>query len=259
VSAARILFFVASIGAFALIARTLLVDPIPLWMAGVAFVGYVALITCGTMFLGLQMFLDVTLRGPKKGRKVALTFDDGPSPEHTPKVLDLLDEAGVKATFFVIGRKAEKHPELVKEIAQRGHALGVHGYVHDRLFCFRSLSFVRNDLKKSIETLERLTGERPVVFRPPVGLSSSRIAKVVKELKLHVVGWSVRALDGVARSAPENIERRVVKGLGPGEIVLMHDAAERDDHDPPGVTALPHILAAMKERKLSGVRVDEWI
>jgi len=227
VSAARILFFVASIGAVALVARSLWVGPIPMWMAGVAFVGYVTLVTCGTMFLRLQMFLEVTLRGPKKGRTVALTFDDGPSPEHTPKVLDLLDRAGVKATFFVIGRKAEKHPDLVKEIARRGHALGVHGYVHDRLFCFRS--------------------------------ASSRIAKVVKELELHVVGWSVRALDGVARSAPENIERRVVDGLDPGEIVLMHDAAERDDHDPPGVVALPHILDAMKERKLTGVRVDEWI
>lgn len=258
-SVARIVFYVASIGAIALVVRSLVVGPIPLWMAGVAFVSYVALVTCGTVFLRLQMFLDVMLRGPKKGRGVALTFDDGPSPEHTPKVLDLLDRAGAKATFFVIGKKAEKHPELVKEIAERGHAVGVHSYSHDRMFCFRSLSFVREDLKKAVEVLEKATGERPVIFRPPVGLSSSRIAKVVKELELTVVGWSVRALDGVSRSSSEAVERRVVEGLAAGEIVLMHDAAERDDHVPPGVAALPHILDAMKERKLTGVRVDEWI
>jgi peptidoglycan/xylan/chitin deacetylase (PgdA/CDA1 family) len=205
------------------------------------------------------MFLDVVSRGPDGARGVALTFDDGPSPASTPRILDLLDAAKVKATFFVIGRKAEAHPDLVRDIALRGHAIAMHSYAHDRLFSLKGAAYVRDDLTKALRVIEDITGERPALFRPPIGHSNPTIARVVKELGLEVVGWTVRALDGVAAADPKRVAARVKRGLRDGASVLMHAAAEREDREPASVAALPAILAAMERERLEGVRVDAWM
>jgi peptidoglycan-N-acetylglucosamine deacetylase len=256
---ARILLYVATAGALSLIGRSVLLGPIPLPVALAAFALYVALIGSGVAFLRLGMFVDVVWRGPREARGVALTFDDGPSPEHTPKVLDLLDEAKVKATFFVIGRKAAAHPEIVRAIADRGHALGIHGMVHDRLLTLRSPDTVSDDLADAIAAVEAVTGVRPTLFRPPVGLTSPRVARALEWFDLVVVGWSVRALDGVRSARPDRVAARVIPRLRDGAIVLLHDAAERDDHRPASLDALPRILSAMRSRDLEGVRLDRWI
>src|SRR5512141_1003468 len=109
--AARLIFYVATIGALGLVARSFLLGPLPASLAVSAFVAYVLLIGAGVAFLRLGMFVDVVWRGPREARGVALTFDDGPSPEHTPRILELCAEAGVLATFFVVGRKASEHPD----------------------------------------------------------------------------------------------------------------------------------------------------
>lgn len=256
---ARGLFYLATVAAIALVARGLLVGPLPLWVSATALTAYVAWVTLGHLVLRLGMFVDVVARGPKRARGVALTFDDGPHPEHTPKVLDLLDEAGAKATFFVIGHKAARYPEVVREIVRRGHAVGVHSWAHDRLFSLRSLRFVRDDLRRAVEAIESITGERPWLFRPPVGHTSLRIARAVDELDLEVVGWSARGVDGLARAKPERVAARVIPGLEDGAIVLLHDAAERDTHVPASIAALPRILEVMDRRGLRGVRVDRWL
>lgn len=256
---ARILLYVGTAGALSLIGRSVIIGPVPLFVAIVAFAAYVALIGCGVAFLRLGMFVDVVWRGPREARGVALTFDDGPSPDHTPAVLDLLDGAGVKATFFVIGRKAAEHPDLVRSILARGHALGIHGQTHDRFLTLRSPETVGDDLAEAIATLEAITGATPTLFRPPVGLTSPRVARALSWFDLVVVGWSVRGLDGVAGARPERVAERVVRRLEDGAIVLLHDAAERDDFRPASLAALPRILEAMRNKDLDGVRLDAWI
>lgn len=252
------LLYTASIGALALVARSIAIEPVSVPIAAAAITAYLALLLCGVFFLRLGMFLDVLWRGPGEARGVALTFDDGPSPSSTPKILDLLDAAKAKATFFVIGKKAEKHPELVREILARGHAVALHSYAHHRLFSLKSARYVRDDLKRAIEVLSAITGDKPALFRPPIGHSNPTIARVVKELGLEVVGWSVRALDGLAAADPKAVAARVKRGLRDGAIVLMHDAAEREDREPASVAALPIILDAMAAKNLRGVRVDAW-
>jgi peptidoglycan/xylan/chitin deacetylase (PgdA/CDA1 family) len=165
----------------------------------------------------------------------------------------------VKATFFVIGRKAEAHPDLVREIAARGHAIGVHGHAHDRLFSLRSSRSAEDDLRRAVTALTRITGTRPNLVRPPIGHSSPSIARAIRALELSVIGWSARGLDGLARARPDRVAARVIPGLRDGAIVLLHDAAERDDHTPASLAALPRILEAMRARNLPGVRVDEWL
>ena len=142
--------------------------------------------------------------GPEGARGVALTFDDGPHPRHTRSVLDVLDQAGAKATFFVIGEKGERHPDILREIVARGHLLGVHGARHDRALAFRSLAQVRADLARATEALTTATGQKPRLYRPPVGQTNPRITRAAEELDLTLVGWSVRARDGI-KSDPESV------------------------------------------------------
>ncbi len=252
---ARILFFAATIGSLALVGRSLLIGPVPTWISITALVAYVTLMLLGVFFLRLRMFVDAVCRGADDARGVALTFDDGPCPVHTPQVLDLLDRAGVKATFFVIGHKAEAHPNIVRDIVARGHVLGSHSYAHSRAFSLLSKAAVQADIERSLVTLEKITGSRPALFRPPIGHTNPRIAKVVDELDLTVVGWSVRALDGVASATADRVARRVVPQLEDGAIVLLHDAAEHDDRTPASIEALPRILEAMDRKNLVGVTV----
>jgi peptidoglycan/xylan/chitin deacetylase (PgdA/CDA1 family) len=259
VPAARILFYVATIGSLALVLRGLLIRPVPTWVALTALGVYVTIVLCGVFFLRLRMFVDAVITGPADARGVALTFDDGPSPQTTGKILDALKREGHKATFFVIGRKAEKHPDIVKRIVAEGHALGSHSYSHPRLFSLLSLSAVRVDLKRSLDVLEKITGQKPTLFRPPIGHTNPRVGKVVRELGLTVVGWSVRALDGLSSADPESVSMRVGKGLEDGAIVLLHDAAERDDFKPASVEALPRILAAMHAKNLTSVMVSSFV
>jgi peptidoglycan-N-acetylglucosamine deacetylase len=253
----RAALYVASGLGFALVARSLAGANIPLWLALASFLGYLGLVTAGVLVPRLQMFAEVVFRGPEGARGVALTFDDGPDPTHTRAVLDALDAAGAKATFFVLGQKAARHVDLVREIARRGHLVGIHGDVHDRALSFRSFGRVRADLERAIATVTEATGERPRHYRPAVGQTNPRIARAAEELGLVIVGWSVRGRDGI-RTDPAEVTGRVVRGLADGAIVLLHDAAERDDREPAAPRALPAILDAMRARGLAGVRLDVW-
>jgi peptidoglycan/xylan/chitin deacetylase (PgdA/CDA1 family) len=255
---ARIAFIGLTIAALVQVGRGFFVGPPPAWLAAVAISFYVGVLLLGVFVLRLRMFVDAIVSGPRDASGVALTFDDGPDPESTPKVLDALDAARAKGTFFVIGKKAEKHPEIIRDILARGHAVGLHSYAHERLFAMRGPGHWRRDLKRGMAALEKITGERPTLFRPPIGHTNPQVGGVLRELGLVVVGWTVSARDGV-RGKPEEVARRVLDGARDGAIVLMHDASERGDHAPAGVVALPQILAGLAKRKLAVTRLQEWI
>lgn len=256
---ARIVLHAATLGAILLGFRSILSGPPPLWGALVACVGYVAIILAGVFVLRLGMFADVVARGPREASGVVLTFDDGPDPIYTRQVLDLLDEREAKATFFVIGRKVERHPDVIKEILRRGHDVGVHSFAHDRLFSLRGYRHVRRDLERAIHAVEQVTKRKPTLFRPPIGHTNPTIARVADRLGLTVVGWSVAGRDGLARADPKRVAARICRGLQDGAIVLLHDAAERDDHTPAGVTALRHVLDAIDARSLRTVPLRDWL
>jgi peptidoglycan-N-acetylglucosamine deacetylase len=244
--------------AVALATRSVLGAAVPLWLAVVAFFGYAGLVAWGVLSPSAEMFADVVWRGPEGARGIALTFDDGPHPAFTRSVLESLDRAGMKATFFVIGEKAARHPDVLREIVAAGHSVGVHGHRHDRALSFRSLARVRADLVRSVELIEKATGARPTLYRPAVGQTNPRIARAAADLGLTLVGWTVRGRDGI-RAAPERVAARVIGRLRHGVIVLLHDAAEKDDREPAAPKALPRILEAMQTRKIVAVRVDDWL
>jgi peptidoglycan-N-acetylglucosamine deacetylase len=262
---ARIVFYLATLGGILFSARAVLRaggrgGELPhLWLALAASGGYAAIVLAGVFVLRLRMFADAVVRGPTDARGVVLTFDDGPDPVHTRKVLDVLDQHDAKATFFVIGRKVEAHPDVVEEIMRRGHDVGVHGFAHDRLFSLRGSRRVRRDLERAIRVLEKITNARPTLFRPPIGHTNPTIARIADQLDLTVVGWSAAGRDGLKSADPKKVASRIARDLDDGAIVLMHDAAERDDHEPAGLAALPAVLAAVKDKNLRVARLRDWV
>jgi peptidoglycan/xylan/chitin deacetylase (PgdA/CDA1 family) len=255
----RVLFWVLSLGALALGVRSALGHPPPLLVGVGAMVAYLGLIGVATLVPRLEVFGDVLWRVPGARGRVALTFDDGPSPDTTPRILDMLRARGQRATFFVIGRKAEAHPELLRAMAGDGHAIGVHGYDHDRLYAFWRPALVEADIERCISIVQSATGGAPVLFRPPIGQASPRTFAGARGAGVEVVGWSLRGMDGLRGAKVSAVAERVKRGLAPGAIVLLHDAAERDDYKPASLEALPSILDALDERGLRSVTVPELV
>ncbi len=255
---ARFAVQAASVGVALMTLRALLVHPPPFGWAVAVLVGYVALVLGGVLFLRWQVFVDAIVRGPAGARGVVMTFDDGPHPRWTPRILEILGEHGATATFFVVGRKAEQHPDVVRAILDRGHTVGLHSYAHDRLFALRSERCVREDIERGMAVLEGLIGRRPVLFRPPIGHTNPIVARVADALDLTVVGWTIGARDGVASARPSAVTARVRRALRDGAIVLLHDSPERGDREPAAVRALPFVLADIAARGLSVVPLARW-
>jgi len=212
--------------------------------------GYAGLVALGVMSPRSRIFADVIDRVPEG---IALTFDDGPHPEHTPRVLDLLDAHDAKATFFMIGRKMKAHPRVVEDVLKRGHAVGAHGFEHDRLFALRSYAWLEQDADREERVWHRIVGALPALFRPPIGLVNPRIARVAAERGRALVAWSFRARDGLASARADKVSERVVRRLKRGVVVLLHDSPERDGDRrvPAAIGALPAILDAAARLGLS--------
>jgi peptidoglycan-N-acetylglucosamine deacetylase len=256
-SGGRILFLSSSLAVFGLAAAGIWGRAFPACPIVVALLAHLALVLAGVMIPRLSMFAPIVCQASGARREVALTFDDGPNPESTRKVLAELARHKAHATFFILGAKAQEHPDVLRDIQSAGHEIGLHGYLHDRLLSFRRPDRIVADLERAQSIIKATTGQTSRLFRPPVGHVSPRTAVAARRLGLVLVGWSVRARDGLASTSAGNVVRRVVDRLAPGAIVLFHDASERDTHEPAGVTALPRILDEIASRGLACVTVSE--
>jgi peptidoglycan/xylan/chitin deacetylase (PgdA/CDA1 family) len=152
---------------------------------------------------------------------VGLTFDDGPDPKWTPIILDILDEYGATVTFFVLGWKVDRYPELVAEIARRGHSIQPHGYTHG-VFTKRSDRSLRETLNQTKAAIFNATGLVATCVRPPQGASSERVRRVAAEVGLDVVIWDVNSLD-YSLQASKPVVRHTVSRTEAGDNILAHD------------------------------------
>jgi peptidoglycan/xylan/chitin deacetylase (PgdA/CDA1 family) len=241
----------------AVMATALLSDALPVWLGIGLLFCYCAVILAGVMIPQLAMFAPVLWRIRHGRPEVVLTFDDGPSPESTRKVLAALSRCAAHATFFVLGGKALAEPQVLREIAAAGHEIGIHGDRHDRLLSLRHPDRIASDLERVQAAVATATGQRARFFRPPVGHISPRTAVAARRLGLTLVGWSVRGRDGLAGTTADSAFRRVAAGLHPGAIVLLHDASERGQYQPAGVEALPAILEEARRRGLRCVSLSQ--
>lgn len=175
--------------------------------------------------------------------EIALTIDDGPDPMVTPQVLDLLDRYAVTATFFCIGTRAAQYPELCREIVHRGHAVENHSQRHRHNFSLLGPAGFAREIKAAQQTLTAITGQVPQFFRAPAGLRNPFLAPVLARLELQLTSWSVRGFD-TSTSNAQTVKKRLLRGLAPGAILLLHDgnAARTAAAQPVILEVLPAVL-----------------
>jgi peptidoglycan/xylan/chitin deacetylase (PgdA/CDA1 family) len=260
ISTGRWALYGSTTAAFGLVARSLIGHPVPYGASLGALGLYCGVLLTGVLDPRLSMYVDFENELPEQrdATRIALTFDDGPDLECTPRVLDRLDAAGMKATFFVIGRKLvdPAAKALVREAIARGHAVGSHSFGHPRTFAFLGEKALRAEIGGGRKSLEDVIGRACPLFRPPIGHSNPTVARVVTELGCRPIGWSVRGRDGVSGARVEAVVRRIDDAVTDGSIVALHDAAERDDRAPIAAAVLDALLPLLAARGLPSVALE---
>lgn len=181
---------------------------------------YFTLIGIGVGKLDWAFFIPV--QSLNRDNSCALTFDDGPDPRNTPIILEILKKHGVKATFFVIGKKAAEAPDLVRKIVADGHQVGNHTFSHSYSISLWFPDWINDDIEKCQQLVRDITGATPRYFRPPVGITSPLYHFPIWKSKLRVVGWSLRSYDTLAKNR-ENLIQKLLSKIDKGDIVLLHD------------------------------------
>lgn len=216
----------AGIGAFQTAAALAFID---FRFAAIPLALFLLLCLAAPFFPGFGFFLPVVSRGNRDKGAVALTFDDGPDPSTTGRLLDLLAEKGVTATFFITGSRAAVHRDLVREIIARGHSIGNHTYHHDPILMLKSTRRLRGEITMTQSLLAEF-GVRAFAFRPPVGITNPRLWRVLLEAGMYCVNFSLRAGDAGNRRIG-GLSRKILRKAKAGDIILLHDAAPGPDFD----------------------------
>jgi peptidoglycan-N-acetylglucosamine deacetylase len=188
------------------------------------------------------------------GGAVAITIDDGPDPDITPRVLSLLDEFGAKATFFCVGAKVQRYAELAREIVRRGHSIENHSQRHVHYFSLMGPRGLADEIGRAQESIEMTVGTRPVFFRAPAGLRNPFLDPVLSRLGLRLASWTRRGFDTV-NPDPDVVFGKLTRRLKGGDILLMHDghAARTRSGQPIILEVLPRLLTAVAGAKLRPV------
>ncbi|KQB38817.1 polysaccharide deacetylase family protein [Flavobacterium aquidurense] len=184
-------------------------------------------------------------------KKIALTFDDGPS-EFTVEVLELLKKYNAKATFFCIGKNIEAYPEILKQIIADGHLVGNHSYSHSKFFDFYNALQIKEEIEKTDELLEKFTSKKINFFRPPYGVTTPSIRRALKRTGHKVIGWNIRSLDGGTKNQ-KLIFNRIIKRISPGGIVLLHDTASHS------VLVLEQFLQFLQQNNYKVISIEELL
>ena len=230
------------------------------WVAGGIVANHAALAAAG--FLPRSRLLGPNLaRLPESAAQraqVALTFDDGPDPEVTPRVLDQLDAAAVKATFFLIGERVTRHPALAREIVRRGHAVENHSHRHSTAFGWYGPERARRDIEAAQGAIADATGVAPAFFRAPFGIRNPFLDPALARCGLRYVSWTRRGFDTVARD-PQRVLDRLTRDLAAGDILLLHDgiAVRSRDGGAQALAVLPALAAQLAALGLRSVTLRD--
>jgi peptidoglycan/xylan/chitin deacetylase (PgdA/CDA1 family) len=203
-------------------------------------------------------FLPVISRGCTGRTMVALTFDDGPDPATTPLLLELLEQSKVKATFFVIGEKAQARPDLMREIIAGGHDVGNHSYRHDVLLMLRPSKKIESEISMAQQALSAF-GIKPLIFRPPVGITNPWLGSILKKQGLLCVNFSCRGFDAGNRRL-EGLAERILQKARSDDIILLHDCMPHGDASVGmWLQEIEALLAGLAEKNLTSVSLEKLI
>lgn len=235
-----------------MIAYATAVQALPWWAYVLPLLAWSGVLAYGAMRIEARFFVPSVCSGSTGRKAIALTFDDGPLPEYTPVVLDILAEAQAPAAFFCIGKNAEANPDLLQRIYEAGHVVGNHSYSHHFWFDMFGSTRMLTDMHQADDAVEAAIDHRPRLFRPPYGVTNPNLARAISRGGYVSVGWNIRSLDTVAKDENE-LKQRILDQLKPGAILLLHDTC--------AITAqlLPALITEIRARGYVIERLDKLI
>ena len=221
---------------------------------------FLALFADGVIRPGSSVLYPTVRRGPRDGRRVALSFDDGPDPVVTPAVLDALAAHGARATFFAIGQAVDAHPQIPRRVVAEGHEIGNHSWRHSPWESFSMPSEQIAEIERGERAIAAITGNGATpLYRAPHGVKSPPFVRAAQAKQLTMVAWSLHSRDTFFAN-PARIAARVLRRVRPGDIVVMHDGHDRPGRQRSGCArAVPLILAGLQKRGLECVTVSELL
>lgn len=205
----------------------------------------------GSFFISSNFYLKALCSGDRSGNSIAITFDDGPTPGATDRVLQILKERNVKATFFCIGKNAANAESFVRQMDADGHLIGNHSFNHGKWFDLQSHEKMQDELIKTDEAISAAINKKPKLFRPPYGVTNPNLAKAVGD-HYQTIGWSVRSFDTASKDR-DRIWKRITKKLRGGDIVLFHDRCEIT------IELLPEFIDHVANAGLNIVPLDQLL
>jgi peptidoglycan/xylan/chitin deacetylase (PgdA/CDA1 family) len=211
-----------------------------------------AFIIYGSATIQSNFYTKAFCNANTSSKEIAITFDDGPNSEHTPKVLSLLAEQNTPATFFVIGKNIFGNENIIKQIDAAGHIIGNHTFSHSFFIDFKSKNGFMYELDSTSDIIFKIIGKRMNYFRPPYGVTTPNLARASKALTYSIIGWNVRSLD-TTNDSIETIQNRIKKQLKPGAIILFHDTSHKT------IEVLKQTLNFAKENGFKIVSVEQLL
>ena len=217
-------------------------------MAGV----YLLILVYGTYYVAGNFFMKVLCSANTTKKVVAISFDDGPVELYTPQVLEVLKEQKVPAAFFCIGRRITENESLFRQLHEQGHIIGNHSYTHTPLFDLLPSRKMLEDVQMTDRVIKKALGLRPKLFRPPYGITTPAMKKVMDKGEYTAIGWSIRSLDTIAIDE-KKLLNKLIRLLRPGAVILLHDTQKIT------LTILPRFIQAARNEGYEFVRLDKLL
>jgi peptidoglycan/xylan/chitin deacetylase (PgdA/CDA1 family) len=222
---------------------------LPVFIYVILIVVFVSIQAYGSIVLSANFFIPAVVKGYQTNA-IALTFDDGPVPGKTERILDILKQYEVKGAFFCIGKNAAENSAVVKRIHDEGHILGNHSFFHGKFFDLQTSDSILEELKNTDEVFTTIIGQRPKFFRPPYGVTNPMVANAIRKGKYITVGWTLRSFDTVTKDGNKLLDKLMKEKIQGGDIVLFHDYSESM------ISILPEFIKHIRSRGFQLVSLD---
>jgi len=225
---------------------------LPVYIYLILFIAWSLIVFWGCYYVGSNFFIKIVCKADTDKKEIAISFDDGPAENYTLQILNILNTENVKATFFCIGNRISGNESILKYINAEGHIIGNHSYSHHFWFDMYSAEKMQNDLRQMDAEMERVTGVKPKLFRPPYGVTNPNLAKATKNGGYTPVGWSVRSMDTVIKDEKKLLEK-INAGIKPGAVFLFHDTSKTT------VDILQAFIQEVKKRGYNIIPLDKLL
>ncbi len=219
---------------------------LPVFIYPVVVFIYSLIVFYGCYYIGSGFFMKIACSAKTDTKKIAISFDDGPAKNYTPQILQVLKENNVPAAFFCIGNRISSNENILRQIDEEGHIIGNHSHCHHFWFDMYSSKKMQADMRMMDESVNKVIGKTPKLFRPPYGVMNPNLKKAIIDGGYIPVGWSVRSMDTVAKDK-NKLLNKVISGIKPGAVFLFHDTC---------AVTLAILPAFIKEVKLRGYTIS---